>query len=98
MEFVGNATITSPNKDVYYGPVDEKLYKHGKGYLFLQNGYKYVGNFSHGSITGIGSYYKDDVLVIKGQWLKGKLVKEIGSEEETDVLEGSNGQQLDVIA
>ncbi len=29
MQFVGNATITYPNQDVYYGPVDDKLYKHG---------------------------------------------------------------------
>jgi len=41
----------------------------------LHNGYKYVGTFKHGSITGIGSYFKDDKLIIKGQWLKGKLVK-----------------------
>jgi len=26
---VGNATITYPNKDVYYGPVDAKFYKEG---------------------------------------------------------------------
>ena len=75
MEFVGNATITYPNKDVYYGPVDEHLYKHGEGYLFLNNGLKYVGLFKHGSITGIGFYYKDEILIKKGIWNKGKLVK-----------------------
>lgn len=38
MELLGNATITYPNGDVYYGPVDEKLHKHGSGYIFLKNG------------------------------------------------------------
>ena len=59
MVFVGNATITYPNGHIYYGPVDDNLYKHGEGYLFLNEGFKYVGSFKHGSISGIGSYYKD---------------------------------------
>ncbi len=79
MELIGSATITYPNKDVYYGPVSEKLYKHGEGYLFLHNGYKYVGTFKHGSITGIGSYFKEDKLIIRGLWQKGKLIKETGN-------------------
>jgi len=58
MNLIGNATINYPNNDVYYGPVDEKLYKHGEGYLFFNNGYKYVGSFRNGSISGLGSYLK----------------------------------------
>lgn len=57
MEIYGNATIRYPNNDIYYGHVDEKLYKHGEGSFFLENGGKYVGKFKNGSITGIGSYY-----------------------------------------
>jgi hypothetical protein len=45
--------------------------------LFLKNGHKYVGSFKKGCITGIGSYFKDEKLIVKGVWLKGKLMKEL---------------------
>lgn len=59
MSIIGNATIKYPNNDIYYGKVDANFYKHGEGYLFLNNGCKYVGKFNKGSITGIGSYYNN---------------------------------------
>lgn len=49
---MGNATILYPNGDVYYGETNEKLQKNGRGYLFLKNGDKYVGDFLNGSING----------------------------------------------
>lgn len=71
---MGNAKITYPNGDVYYGPVDDKNRKHGDGYIFLANNSKYIGSFSNGSITGYGAYYKDDILMNRGYWKKGKLI------------------------
>ena len=29
MDLIGKALITYPNNDVYYGRVDDKLFKHG---------------------------------------------------------------------
>jgi hypothetical protein len=37
--------------------------------------------FKNGSITGVGSYYKDEKLITKGIWQKGKLIKEIANED-----------------
>ena len=71
---IGNGTITYPNEDVYYGPVDYKLYKSGQGYLFFKNGYKYIGSFKQGSISGIGSYFKDDQLIINGTHVETPLI------------------------
>jgi hypothetical protein len=31
--------------------------------------------FKNGSITGVGSYYKNEKIIVKGLWQKGKLVK-----------------------
>lgn len=84
MSIVGNATIKYPNKDIYYGQVDEKLYKHGEGYFFLNDGSKYVGNFKRGSITGIGCYYNSKgELEAKGLWRKGKLMRDFENIEES---------------
>jgi hypothetical protein len=57
--------------------VNKKLYKHGKGHLFLKNGDKYIGDFMNGSITGHGVFYKGENPGIEGHWMKGELVKEI---------------------
>jgi hypothetical protein len=51
------------------------VYRHGQGYLFLKNGFKYVGNFRHGVIYGFGQYFKDDKIITQGFWENGKLVK-----------------------
>ena len=53
----GKVRIEYPSGDTYYGEVKE-LKKHGKGYLFFQNGKRYVGSFDDGTITGLGAYYE----------------------------------------
>lgn len=61
--------------------MNDKLYKHGEGYLFLHNGYKYVGNFEKGSINGLGSYYKNERLIVRGLWDKGRLIRQLDTLE-----------------
>ena len=55
--------------------MNEKLYKHGKGHLFLANGDKYIGDFMNGSITGYGVFYKGANIIVEGQWMQGQLIK-----------------------
>jgi hypothetical protein len=49
------------------------LKKHGKGYIFFQNGNKYVGSFDEGAITGLGAYYQGENLLAEGIWKDGVL-------------------------
>lgn len=64
--------IEYPSKDIYYGEM-ENLKKHGEGYIFFHNGFKFFGSFVEGSIHGFGKYYKGDVKVAEGIWKNGVL-------------------------
>ncbi len=63
----GNAEIRYKTGEVYYGEI-KGLKKHGMGYLFFNDGSKYVGQFCEGHITDNGDYYKNDLLLASGYW------------------------------
>lgn len=77
---IGNGKMEYPHGEVYYGEIVD-FKKHGKGYLFLADGSKYVGEFANGLISGNGTYYVDDLPVSKGLWQKGELVKAVDMDE-----------------
>ena len=60
---------------MYKGPI-AKLKKHGLGKMFFKNGDKYIGDFTHGEITGKGVYYVDSRPVAAGIWHNGELILE----------------------
>lgn len=65
---------------MYYGEIVD-FKKHGKGYLFLSDGSKYIGEFANGLISGNGTYYVDDLPVSKGYWENGELMKPVEIDE-----------------
>mgnify|MGYP000863757590 FL=1 len=57
---------------MYYGEI-RNFKKNGKGYLYLNDGSKYEGEFKDGLITGKGTYFEQGKIVAEGVWMNGEL-------------------------
>jgi len=58
---------------VYKKDITRTTKKHGYGKFYWKDGRKYIGNWEDGKQHGEGVMWKDNTM-IKGVWLKGKLV------------------------
>ena len=68
--------IFLPTEDIYEGEINNNVFN-GKGKIIFSNGEKYIGDFSEGEISGIGTYYYPDQTVYSGS-IKNGLFNGIG--------------------
>lgn len=71
------ATYTFPDGGLYIGALDENGLPHSvRASCVWPDGRSYLGSWVNGTISGIGTLYKEGIIVHHGYWWKGELLNE----------------------
>jgi hypothetical protein len=77
----GQAAMNNEKRDgtwkTYYGTLNDKLEKNGRGIMTWSDGRKYNGTWKDDTISGIGEYTASNTNVYRGEFKDGDFVKYI---------------------
>ena len=82
------STYTFPDGGLYIGTLDENGLPHSvRASCVWPDGRSYLGSWVNGTMSGIGTLYKDGVAVHYGYWWNGELLNEAPTRTEVPLSE-----------